>query len=349
MTPRARWLALFDRKPVDRIPTDYWATGEFHAKLKQALDVDSDEAVWQHLAIDRPRIVAPVYKPKTPRPAGQDMWGLSYESIDYGTGSYNEAIDPPLAKVDSVQQMLDYAWPTPDDMDHSGIASFLASDDGSRIIQGGHYEPFLLYCSMRGMEQAYMDLLTDPDIAHAALSQMYAFCSETNRRTWQAGAGRIDMMYLAEDLGAQTGPLFSLDCYREFILPNQKKMAALAKSFGVRIFYHTDGSARSFLPDLIDVVGIDLLNPLQWCCPGMELEGLVQDFGNKIVFHGGIDNQKTLPFATPDEVRQQVRDVGKIMRNQRWICAPCHNIQNVSPVENVIAMYDQASRLATQN
>ncbi len=348
MTPRQRWLAMFERRPVDRLPTDYWATGEFHAKLKLALGKEDDEAVWRHLSIDRPRMVGPVYRPKTPRPAGQDMWGMKHESINYGTGTYNEVTDPPLANVDSVQQMLDYPWPTPDDMDHSGIAPFLASDDGSRIIQGGHYEPFLHYCSMRGMEQAYMDVLTEPELAHAALSKMYDFWSETNRRTWQAGAGRIDMMYLAEDLGAQTGPLFSLDCYREFILPNQQKMAALAKSFGVRVFYHTDGSARQFLPDLIDVVGIDLLNPLQWCCPGMELEGLVQDFGNKIVFHGGIDNQRTLPFGTPDEVRQQVRDVARIMRNQRWICAPCHNIQNVSPVENVIAMYEEAGRIAPE-
>ena len=105
-------------------------------------------------------------------------------------------------------------------------------------------------------------------------------------------------------------------------------------------------AARVFVPDLIDVVGIDILNPLQWRCPGMELPGLVRDFGKHVAFHGGIDNQQTLPFGSVADVRREVRSVAKIMANARWICAPCHNIQAVSPVENVLAMYDEAAKLA---
>ena len=33
MTPRERWLALFNRQPVDRIPTDHTATPEVTARL----------------------------------------------------------------------------------------------------------------------------------------------------------------------------------------------------------------------------------------------------------------------------------------------------------------------------
>jgi uroporphyrinogen decarboxylase len=116
-------------------------------------------------------------------------------------------------------------------------------------------------------------------------------------------------------------------------------MADLARSFGVHIFYHTDGAARAFIPDLIDVVKIEVLNPLQWRCPGMELENLVKGFGDRIAFHGGIDNQHTLPFGRPDEVIREVRDAARTFADSRWICAPCHNIQAVTPTENILAMY----------
>ncbi len=95
-----------------------------------------------------------------------------------------------------------------------------------------------------------------------------------------------------------------------------------------------------FLPDLVNEVGIDILNPLQWRCPGMDLSGLVRDYGDRLIFHGGIDNQQTLPFGTVEDVRKEVREVAAVMRDSRWICAPCHNIQSVSPAANVIAMYE---------
>jgi uroporphyrinogen decarboxylase len=345
MTSRERWLALFERRPTDRLACDYWGTPEFHAKLRAKTGTDSDDALWQKLSIDRPRTIGPVYRPSRPPPAGVDMWGVRRQVVAHGTGSYSEAVDPPLAGVDSVQQIHEYPWPSPDDMDYSVIESALDCDDRSRIVMCGWYEPFLLYCAMRGMERAFEDLLLNPDIADAALQHIFDYKVEECRRSWVAGNGRIDMMYLAEDLGGQTGPLFSLQCYREFLLPRQKKMADLAKSFGIRVFYHTDGSARPFLPDLVDVVGIDLLNPLQWRCPGMELQALVRDFADRLVFHGGIDNQHTLPFGSTDDVRQQVREVSRIMEGARWICAPCHNIQSLTPVDNVLAMYDELHRL----
>jgi uroporphyrinogen decarboxylase len=104
--------------------------------------------------------------------------------------------------------------------------------------------------------------------------------------------------------------------------------------------YHTDGAARVFLPDLIDKVGIELLNPIQWKCPGMERESLVRDFGKHLIFHGSIDNQHTLPFGTVQEVIDEVKESIDIYSSTRWICSPCHNIQPVSPTANIVAMYE---------
>jgi uroporphyrinogen decarboxylase len=132
----------------------------------------------------------------------------------------------------------------------------------------------------------------------------------------------------------------SLDTYRRFLLPHQIRMADLARSHGIHIMYHTDGAARLFLPDLIDKVGIEILNPIQWRCPGMERERLVAEFGDQIIFHGSIDNQQTLPFGTVDDVRAEVLESIEIYRGVRWICNPCHNIQPNTPTRNIVAMYE---------
>jgi uroporphyrinogen decarboxylase len=87
--------------------------------------------------------------------------------------------------------------------------------------------------------------------------------------------------------------------------------------------------------------GIDLLNPIQWRCPGMEREGLKRDFGDRILFHGAMDNQTTLPFGTVEDVRQEVlKNIRILGEGGGYILAPCHNIQPLTPPENVVAMYE---------
>jgi len=349
MTSRQRWLALLDRKTPDRVPTDFWSTSELLERLKRDLDCSGDDALWRKLHIDRPRHIGPSCKLQHhPDDPAAGIWGTRSQTIDYGAGSYGEIAYSPLAHMRTVSQIHAFRWPQPDDFDYAPITQALNSDDGTRIIAAGHYEPFLLYCNLRGMEQAFEDLILNPDIADAILGHIFDFHLEHNRRIFDAGRGKIDFFYLAEDLGAQTGPLMSLDTYRRFLLPNQSKMADLARSYGVRIFYHTDGAARVFLPDLIDRVGIDILNPIQWRCPGMERENLAADFGDRVIFHGAIDNQQTLPFGTPDDVREEVRETLRIFRGANfrgWICAPCHNIQPNTPTENVVAMYETIHEL----
>ena len=340
-TPRERVLALIEGRQPDRVPTDYWATPEFDARLKAELNCPDNEALWRKLHIDAPLRLAPraihTHHPDDPQ---ADMWGVRHRSIRYGTGSYEEVAVGPLAHVTNVQQVHAFRWPSPDDLDYTAITRAVREHDDYRPIRAGIYEPFLIYCAMRGMEQAYEDLLLNTDIADAILGHLFDFHFEFNRRIYEAGEGRIDLTYVAEDLGSQTGPLIGLDTYRRFLRDNQKKMADLARSFGVHVFYHTDGAAHLFLKDLVDEVGIEVLNPIQWRCAGMDRESLVREFGGHIAFHGAMDNQQTLAFGTVDDVVAEVTDNARIFADARWICAPCHNIQPVSPTANIPAMYE---------
>ncbi|MBP7935101.1 MAG: uroporphyrinogen-III decarboxylase-like protein [Phycisphaerae bacterium] len=343
MTPRERWLALLAGGESDRIVTDYWATDEFHTRFKRELDCPDDESLWQELAIDRPCNVCPEPRSRHhPDDPQADDWGIRRRRVDYGTGIYDEAVYHPLARAQTVGEVHAFRWPRPEDLDYSPITRAIDENAGRRVVMAWHYEPFLLYGQLRGLEQAFMDLVLNPDVAEAILGRLFEFYYERNRRMLEIGRGRIDLFVLAEDLGSQTGPLISLDHYRRFLLPNQVRMANLARSFGCHIFYHTDGASRPFLSDLIDKVGIEILNPIQWRCPGMEREGLVRDFGKAVVFHGAMDNQYTLPFGTVAEVAAEVRENRAIFGRGRWICAPCHNIQSISPTVNIVTLFRTA-------
>ncbi len=345
MTPRQRWLALLNRQTPDRIPTDYQATPEVTTRLLADLACANEDALWRRLHVDRRHFVEPAWCPSEPPAAGADLWGIVFRKVDYGSGIYDEPLIQPLAAVQSVEDVHAHRWPSPDDFDYSAVSQALEREDGTWPVHAGCYEPFLLYGNLRGLQTAFEDLALRPEIADAILGHIFDFYIEHHRRIFEAGQGRIDLTWVAEDLGAQTGPLMSLPMYRRFLLPNQVRMADLARRFGVHVMYHTDGAARAFLPDLIDRVGIEILNPIQWRCPGMERQRLVADFGDRVIFHGSIDNQQTLAFGSVADVVAEVRESVEIYAGARWICAPCHNIQPVSPTANIVAMYQTIHEL----
>ena len=138
----------------------------------------------------------------------------------------------------------------------------------------------------------------------------------------------------------QEGLLVSPAQIREFLLPRMKRMIDLAHQSDVYVFHHSDGSIVKIIPDMI-AAGIDVLNPVQWRCKDMDREQIKRNYGDQLIFHGGVDNQYTLAFGQVHKVREEVIDNLRILgANGGYILAPCHNIQAVSPAENVVAMYD---------
>jgi uroporphyrinogen decarboxylase len=341
MTPRERWLALLTGRKPDRIPTDYWATGEVTKRLLKDLACENMDEMYDKLHIDGVRhLGAPRTESSFPGDPEADIWGVRHRSIAYETGEYSETSNHPLAEATTVGEIQAHPWPDPEAHDWDAFRAQVENLDQRRVVRCGGYEPFLLYCQLRGMEQAMMDLLIEPDIAEAILDHLFDYHYRVNARMFELAEGKVDITYVAEDLGSQHSLLMGLEPIRRYLLPRQKRMADLARDHGIHVFYHTDGAAYDVIPDLIEVTGIEVLNPIQWRCPGMERERLVQDFGDKIAFHGAMDNQQTLPFGSVQDVRDEVMDNLRIFAPARWICAPCHNLQPVSPTENIVAMYE---------
>ena len=343
MTPRERWLAVLAHETPDRVPTDYWATAETTAMLKSHLCVSSNRELWQRLHIDAVHHVGPLYAGPSLAP-GVDVWGVSKRAIAYadGAGSYDETASHPLARFSTVAEVEEgYRWPDPDWWDYSVIPSQLDAI-GDYPRRGGGSEPFLAYCTLRGMEQAFMDLVLAPELAHYCIGRLYDFAYEQTARVLEAAAGGVDLIYVAEDMGSQQSLLFSPAQIEEFFVPGFRRMIGLAHDAGVNVFHHSDGAVRPIVPRMVEL-GIDILNPIQWRSTGVDRAELKATFGEHLVFHGGMDNQETLPFGTPEAVAAEVREnISLLGDGGGYVLAPCHNLQSITPAENIVTMYETA-------
>jgi uroporphyrinogen decarboxylase len=318
---------------------DYWATDEATEKVTKYLGCSDKWEMFDKLHIDPVVTVAPRYVGPPIKP-GHDIHGCRRRYISYPTGVYEECVYHPLARYNSIKEIEeDYTWPTADWFDYSAIPDQTKGKETSPI-RGGGSEPFLTYTELRGMEQAYVDLIKNPDLVEYCLDKLFDFCYDNTLRIYEQVPGEIDISYVAEDFGSQESLLFSPQVIREVFIPRMKRMIDLAHQAGVYVFFHSDGAIWEIIADMIEA-GIDILNPIQWRSKGMDRKKLKQDFGDQVVFHGGVDNQQTLAFGTVEDVREEVAyNIQVLGKGGGYILAPCHNIQAVSPAENVVAMYE---------
>lgn len=345
MTPRERWEAVMRGERPDRVPCDYWGTDEITCRLKRDLGCLTDRDLWERLGVDKLVQLVPAH-PRAVESTWHlqsffSVWHIGTRKIPYadGLGYYEEATEHPLAAAGSVREIERFDWPDPAEWDVSSLRAQCETWRDYPLLAGG-CEMFYLYCRLRGMEQALEDLVSNPGIADCILEHIAAFDLTLTKRILDEVGDALLFSYVAEDLGTQNSLLMSPRLFRRFLKPHMARMIDLVHSRGVRAFHHDDGAMRPLLPELVEM-GIDVLNPVQWRCPGMEREALAREFGARIVFHGGVDNQRTLPFGTPEDVRAEVRRNIEIFRDTRgYIVAPCHNLQANTPTANVVAMYE---------
>jgi uroporphyrinogen decarboxylase len=343
MTPRERWLAVLNHQVPDRVPTDYWGVEEMTRTLLEHFRTDSERELWERLHVDKVHGVDAEYVGPA-IPEGENLWGVRRREIAYadGAGIYEEPVNHPWAEYETVEELeAAVTWPTADWWDYESVPDQIR-EIGDYPRRGGGSEPFLTYCELRGMEQAYMDLVINPELAHHCMDKLYDLSYQRTLRLLEAAGGEIDVIYVAEDMGSQSSLLFSPQQIEEFFVPGFRRMIDLGHSAGAKVFHHSDGSVREIIPRMVEL-GINVLNPIQWRCDGIDRAELKASFGDRLVFHGAMDNQQTLPFGTPDEVAREVAEnIDLLAKGGGYVLAPCHNIQSITPVENIITMYETA-------
>ncbi len=262
------------------------------------------------------------------------------------TGAYEELASAPLGAAQSVEDLRAHVWPEPDWWDFTPMPGIIAQLDAHeqyhiRFRIGSVFE---VAWQLRGMQAFLMDLAMNPDIPQYIMSRLTDVYVENTRRVLDLVGDRLDMVYFYDDIATQNNLMISKDMWRQFIRPHHARIVEAVQGYGIKVMYHSDGALRDIIPELIDL-GVDVLNPIQADAPGMAPQGLKDDFGAQLAFHGGVDIIQTLPRGTVQDVQDEVRARFRVLgAGGGYVLASSHHIQSDTPLENVLAMYDLALR-----
>ena len=351
MTARERVLAVLNRETPDRVPVDIWLVQELVEKFKQKLGVDDEMDVYRKLDVDKIAWLGISYKGVVLKDPNEHQevnhWGVEFEKVEANENAeYGEVSHHPLLALDSVEQLDAYPWPNPDDFDYETAATEAKELAKEFVTLGPWISLFEVYCSMRSLEEALMDTIAEPEFLHAALDKIAWSQGEMARRFLEAADGAIDMLFISDDVGSQNSLIMSPQAFDEFIFPRLKVWCDMAHSYGARVFFHTDGASEPLIPRLIEA-GVDVLNPIQHVCPGMDCKEIKAKYGDKLIFHGGVENQKILPFGTSEEVAAETFQCLEELGPEGYLPCSCHFAQADTPLENVMALIETVQEFRT--
>ena len=348
MNAKTRVRKTFAREKTDRVTIGYEANPLIHRRLMEALGVNDNEELLAAIGADYRGISAPYTGrplfPELPDRRRNEIEGSVMRWVEHGNGGYWDFCDFPL-KDASDEDFETFPVPNPDDFDYSQAldkAKTIGKETG--IFIGGAGIPDMINSNGRlmGMEDVLCHLYTGNEAAGKFMERRAAFQLGMLERLLDTCKDYIDFIWFGEDLGTQRGPMIGLDLYRKTMKPVHQKFFDLARSFNKPCIIHTCGSSSWVYDDFIEmgVTGVDTLQPE---AVNMSPQYLKEHFGNKLCYRGCISTAGPLCFGSAEELRLTVKNTLEIMMNgYGYHFAPTHQIQDNTPVENVVAMYQTA-------
>lgn len=370
MAPRDRILAALSRRPTDIVPFDIGGikTTSFNVaaykNMEACLGMAEAPTQWGNYLSQRTHMteavsayfegdVRRVHIPHaTPLPAEKlqrvqrDEWGIEWTmepaGLFYVTG-------PALARAESIADLESFCWPNPAAIFHAPealakAAAALRQQTDCAICLDLPDTVVHVSQNIRGYEQWLVDSAVDTPFFEALLDHVTDIYVAMLAPVLTAVGDNIDLVVICDDIAAQNGPLISPGAYRSLIKPRHRRVLdAIRASSSAKIVFHSDGSMRWALGDLIDI-GIDGFNPVQCSAANMAPADLKREFGADLCFWGAIDTHHVLPFGAPDEVREEVRRMIEIFASDHtgYVLGSVHIIQSEVPPQNVLAMAEAA-------
>jgi len=274
-----------------------------------------------------------------------DSWGSGQMEIT--PGNWFPGIHP-LAEAKTIEDLESYrGWP--DMSDPSRVAH--VRETARRLAEENQFAimatPWLLFPferahAMQGMEPYLLNMAMDPDFARAMLEKIADYCKQLMGHFLEELGDNVDIIKIGDDLGTQNSLLISPKMYRDILKPIHADFISFIKArTKAKILFHSCGDVAPLIGDFIDI-GVDILNPIQTSTGSIsDLPSLKKKFGKNIVFCGGIDSHRILPFGSVEEVRQEVRRVMQALGpGGGCMIGAVHTVMNDVPPENILAMVD---------
>jgi len=346
MTSRERVLAVFAGDIPDQVPAWLGASPEWKALAKARAGLKTDEALALYVGDDFRRVYARYAGPPECSPdrafhhseaTARTPFGV--ERTGYG---YGQPVEHPLAQARTVSDIERHPWPDPCWMDVSRIRDEALSWGGRFAILGGDWSPFYHDAiDLLGMETFMVMLVENPAVVDDLLRHIVDHYFHTSLRIFEAAADAIDIFFIGNDFGTQTGPIVGEALFRRFFQPHLARLAALGHDFGLKVMLHCCGGFFPLIPAMIEA-GIDGLQALQPDARDMAPAKLKAAFGGRVVFNGCVDTHHWLIEGTPELVRAKTREtLAVMMPGGGYIASPSHDyLLPETKVENVFALYE---------
>jgi uroporphyrinogen decarboxylase len=370
ITPRQRVLKALDHQVADRVPIDFGSTNNTgitapaYERLKEYLGVNRetriydrmqqlvyvDEEVLQRFSADTRGLILKgpenTLDEELPDNSYRDEWGIVRRQPQ--DSPYFDLVYSPFGEEMTSKLLDKHPWPDPEDPGRfrglkEEAAHWRSHGDYAIVLQlrGGFIGQAQ---ALRGFENWFMDLLLQPELLGELLDRTLDFAMKVASQAVAQVGDNVDILGYGDDIGMQTGPMFSPEVYRQVIKPRQAKFIDHLKTIsgGKKVLYHSCGSIFDLMDDLIEI-GVDAYNPVQTTAHKMDLVELKKRFGDRITFWGGVDTHRILNKGSVDEVRRETRRVMDILSpGGGFVLNSVHNIQPDVPPENICAMFDEA-------
>ena len=349
MTSKERVLTTFANQESDRVPINYSANPGIDRRLKDYYGLQPNDSVGLRkiLGVDFRGVGGryqggKLHENIPERGVVVDNWGIHRRYIQHESGGYWDYCDFPLKEA-TEEEVAEWRMPSPDDFDFSGVAGVCENQREYAINGSGGFGDIINGNGMlRGMEQTLVDLITDNPAGLLLAERRMAIQLEITRRILESAKGMADFIWLGEDLGTQIGAMISLAVFRKHIRPRYQRFCDLAKAYDIFVMMHSCGSSSWAYEDFIEM-GIHVVDTLQPEAVDMSPAYLKEKFGGRLAFHGCISTGGPVAFGSVQDVVDDCKKTLDIMMPGGGYCfAPTHSLQDNSPTENVVAMYETA-------
>ncbi|MCM8818839.1 MAG: hypothetical protein NC915_05135 [Candidatus Omnitrophica bacterium] len=244
----------------------------------------------------------------------------------------------PLRNAKSLKDIEKFPFPEPEDFNFGDMKEKVekAHKEG-KVIVGYIGHIYEVSWQVRGYEQFLIDMIENPSWCEYILDKFTEINIKKAKLLAEAG---VDYILTGDDVANQKNLMFSNQMWRKFIKSRWQKVYETAKSIepDIQIWYHSDGNIESIIGELIDI-GVTILNPLQPEC--LDIYKLKKEYGKYIVFDGTIGTQTTMPFATPEQIKNLIKErKEKLGIDGALILSPTHILEPEVPLENIIAFVE---------
>lgn len=349
MTSKQRVLNTFAYQKTDRVPIDFSANRAIRLRVCRALGIPDgnldqlSDALGADYRMVSVRYNGPLLYPEIDGCKVDREYGFYTRWVQNESGGYHDFCHFPLQGADE-DTIRRFPFPSPDHYDYELAVEEAKAHKEKALYAGsaGFADIINSIGRVMGMEDTLVNLLTEDEATLELIDRKCKMELGILERLFAKAKGLVDFLWIGEDLGTQIAPMISLDLYRRVLRPQHQKYIDLADAYHLPVLMHTCGSSSWAYEDFIEM-GIQAVDTLQPEAANMSPAYLKERFGGRLSFHGCISTAGKLAYGTPGEVREEVRRTLEIMMpGGGYQLAPTHLIQDNTPTENVIAMYQAA-------